>query len=139
MLSQIVHILRSNNRRGNLDAAINIMLEESLDAYILQEAWLDRTDDLEVNIFHVFTHMPKQKTCNCGQMDITTILATSLYKAYTNSGSPLPIVLTDPIHPVFGQFIGAQINLDIEQKYNGDFKKNEALHKLLQKVYASKQ
>ena len=98
------------------------MLEESLDAYILQETWLDGTNFLEINGFCVFTHRLEKQTCNRDQLGVAIILAPSLYK-----GSPSPIVLKDLNHPEFGRFIGVQFAVNIEQKYNGAFKKKRRL------------
>ena len=120
-----MHSLKSKTRRANLDAAISIMTEESIHTYVLQETWLDGTEVLEINGFHVFTHVLSQQTCNQGQCRVVIILATSLYDAYFNSGSSPPIAPKDPEHPSYGCFIGLQFKIEIKRTDKGAFKKNQ--------------
>ena len=90
----------------NIDAAINIMVSEEIDIFVVQETWLDGTSLFEINGYHVFTHGLGKQTCSCGQLGVAIILSPTLYDAYTKSGSPPPITPSVPDHVSYGQFIG---------------------------------
>ena len=98
LLSQNVRSLRSTARQADIDVAVDLMLNENIDAYVIQETWLDRTKSFTVNGFHVLTHGLDKQTCSRGQKGLAIILSPTLFvfEAYQKAGCPKPITPTDP-------------------------------------------
>lgn len=114
---------RSDTRRTNIDAAIDVMQTNGIHAYSIQETWLDGDFEKKIIGYHVFHQgLFKQKSSR-GRAGVAIILSNDLYRQYVDSGPPPPIQPSDPEHPAHGSFIGLQFHIQVTNNSRGDFKK----------------
>ena len=121
-LSQNVRGRRSSTRQANIDVAIGIMEKNRLDAYVVQETWLDGSTHLEINGYHVFTHGHDKQHCSRGQAGVAIILSPTLYHAYQASNCPDPFYLSDPESVQYGRFISITFDIMVDNRSRGAFR-----------------
>ena len=63
-LSQNVHSFRSDMQKVNLDIIIDIMARNNIDAYCIQETWLDGDFVKESDGYTIFHHELKEQVCS---------------------------------------------------------------------------
>ena len=99
------------------------MENNKLDAYVVQETWLDGTSHLEINGYHVFTHGHEKQLCSQGQAGVAIILPPTLYRAYKACNSPEPFHPSNPESISYGCFISLTFDVLIDNKSSGAFRK----------------
>ena len=88
-LSQNVHSLRSDWLNINLDIVIEIMVRKKIDAYCIQETWLNGDFIKGINGYTIFHHELMEQTYSRGQNGVAIILSPNFQKYYKLSGSLL--------------------------------------------------
>ena len=88
-LSQNIHSLRSDSLNINLDIVIDIMVRKKIDAYCIQETWLNGDFIKGINGYTIFHHELREQTYSRGQNGVAIILSPNFQKYYKLSGSLL--------------------------------------------------
>ena len=65
-ISQNVHSLRNDIQEINLDIIIDIMARKNIDAYCIQETWLDGDFIKKNDEYTIFHHGLKEQVCSRG-------------------------------------------------------------------------
>ena len=71
-VSQNFHSLRNDIQEINLDIIIDIMVRKHIDAYCIQETWLDGDFIKEIDEYTIFHHGLKEQVCSRGQNGVAT-------------------------------------------------------------------
>lgn len=127
MYSQNVRGIKSATEKLNVDVITGLMLEKNIDAYCLQETWLNDDFTRNVNGFHIFHHgyRKKYQKSNRGERGVAIILSPRLYSAYLAAGGHPPVFPSpDSDDPTFlGRYISIQLKLLVDNNKKGAFSK----------------
>lgn len=124
MYSQNLADMRSNLENTKLDIIIGIMISRGIDAYLLQETWLEGIVTHEVNGFLFLHHGIPKDDCPRGRRGVGIVLSPRLYDAYRNAGMIPHIVPEDSDTTNVGRFICVQITVNVPDNPKGAFAAN---------------
>ena len=128
---QNVHSFRSDIQKVNLDIIIDIMARKNINAYCIQETWLDGDFVKEIDGYTIFHHGLREQIYSRGQNGGEIILSPTFSKYYKSSGSLPPVICKDS-DLTTGRFIGLKLNIEVKVKgkNKGAFSKKKVKPKL---------
>jgi len=126
MYSQNLAGMRSTLENTKLDIITGMMIARGIDAYLLQETWLEGTFTKEVNGFLFLHHGLPTRDCPRGRRGVGIVLSPRLRDAYEKNGSPPPVI---PTHPdELGRLISINFKVTVPNNPNGSFARRRKRH-----------